>query len=97
MTSLDILKDLKEHYHFEIDGELKLFVIATELRALEILKNKPFIDFHLIKTYDTVTDANAYIQYMYGYKSTSVLTPEEFNLLKSVLWNKILYFSAYLS
>ena len=54
-------------------------------RAVEILRNKPFVDIYDIQHYNNVEDLNAYLQYMYGYKTTSLLTKEEFEFLKEVL------------
>lgn len=60
-------------------------IIEKSLKALEILKNKSFVDFQMIKYYDNVDELNNYIKFMYGYKSESILTQEEFDLLKEVL------------
>ena len=57
-------------------------------KALEILKNKPFVDFQMIKHYDNVIELNGYIKFMYGYMTTSILTQEEYDLLKEVLYAK---------
>ena len=60
-------------------------IIEKELKALEILKNKPHISFDLFDTLDTLEEINNYIKFMYGYKDTSILTKEEYDLLKEVL------------
>ena len=61
-----------------------LSIIEKELKALEILKNKPHISFDLFDTLDTLEEINNYIEFMYGRNDTSILTQEEYDLLKEV-------------
>ena len=59
--------------------------IEKELKALEILRTKTLISIHDIQHHDNVVDLNAYLRFMYGYKTSSVLTKEDFDLLNEVL------------
>lgn len=63
-------------------------IIDKKLKALEIIKKKPHISFDLFDTLDTLEEINNYIEFMYGRNDTSILTQEEYDLLKEVMKNE---------
>ena len=82
---LDAFYDLISPIGMTPEGVRKYNLIEKELKVLEILKNKPHISFDLFDTLDTLEEINNYIEFMYGHKDTSILTKEEYDLLKEVL------------
>ena len=60
-------------------------IIEKRLMAFEIWRNKPYIDCQMIRHFDNVEELNKYIEFMYGYRCQSVLTQEEYDLLKETL------------
>ena len=88
LTRLEELEKTFVALSKEDEKTKKLLSLEIEKnRALEILKNKPHISFDLFDTLNTLEEINKYIEFMYGYKDTSILTKEEYDLLKEVLNN----------